>query len=69
MKLWVLKYKIGDTNIYLTPDNCHSIHIKDAIKFQSEENCKSYKGENKTFLDFEPSLEEIPESRLSYLQE
>lgn len=67
MKRWVLKYNIGEMSIYLTPHNAHSVHLKDAITFLEESNCIAYKGVNKSFLEFEPSLEEIPEYKNSCL--
>ena len=52
MKLWVLKCKIGDLEIYLTPDNAHSVYKKDALKFKTEASCKEYLESMNTFLKF-----------------
>lgn len=68
MKLWVLKYVIGDLPIFLTPDNAHSIYLKDALKFESEDNCRNYLSVKNNIFEFEPSLEIIPDYKDNCLQ-
>lgn len=63
MKLWVLKYTIGEMSLYLTPHNAFSSDIQDAIKFEEEEHCKTFNESDARFIKFIPSLEEIPEKR------
>lgn len=57
MRLWVLKYKIGDLEIYLTPENAHSVNRQDALKFETQEKCEEYRNSFNSFLEFSPALE------------
>lgn len=52
MNYWFLVHIIGEIKIYLTPDHQFSQHQRDAIKFQNEENCKSYLEHYNSFLKF-----------------
>lgn len=54
MKLWVLCYRIDDLEIFLTPENAHSSHVKDALKFQEKDAALTYLDSFKSFLSFEP---------------
>lgn len=69
MKLWVLKYFIGNVPIYLTPDGSHTNRQYEALKFQEESEARIHLSSCKKFLDFEPVLEEIEEVKNRYLQD
>lgn len=55
MILWVLEFEIGDTKLYLAPDNTHSVHLKDALKFESESGALQYLHVSKTLFTFKPA--------------
>lgn len=54
MLLWVLEYDLGETKIYLCPDNKFSQHLKDALKFESEQSALQYLQINTLLFTFKP---------------
>ena len=52
MLLWVLEYDLGETKLYLCPDNKYSQHLKDALKFESEQSALQYLQINTVLFTF-----------------
>ena len=65
MKLWILVYRVGDLELFLTPDNKFSVNRNDALKFKEEGVCKKYISDFPViFLDFVPTEYEFEENYL-----
>lgn len=59
MELWLLEYKIGDTEVYLTPDGAHTTYPREAIKFTTLEAANTHKETVSSFLDFNAVLKDV----------